>query len=247
MKSKIIILSILSLFIFSCKSDDEGSGTPSIPENEKLLDNMNFFNEVNIQLTYNPDKTVETINFAGQALFMFTYADNQINTMEVVGAIGSGIYTFTYDDNGRISAFSLDDEVTEVVWNEANRYYLYQRENQDEVTIILKPNNDIEKILYYDDFENETTSITHFYEESKKGTMTNSNQIATAIELVFPEQELAVYTSSLGKKPIKTLALPYGILTFQNTYDDQGFVSTSSVIIGANEQPAPVSYNYTQL
>lgn len=246
MKSKILLFSMLSLFMFSCSSDDESSGTPAIPENEKLLDNMNFFNEVNIQLTYNPDKTVETINFAGQAIFMFTYTDNQINTMEVAGAVGSGIYTFTYDDNGRISTFSLDDEVTDVVWNEANRYYLYQRENLDEVTIILNQHDDIEKILYYDDLDNETKSTTHFYEESKKGTMTNSNQIATAIELIFPEQGLSVYTSSLGKKPIKTIALPYGILTFQNTYDDQGFVSASSVNIGAAE-PSPVTFNYTQL
>ena len=246
MKSKILLLSFLSLFLFSCSSDNEGSGAPSIPENEKLLESMNLFNTVNVQLTYNPDKTVETINFAGQAMFLFTYSGNQISTVEAVGTIGNGIYTLTYDNNGRISAFTLDDEVTPVVWNEANRYYLYQRENLDEVTIILKPNEDVEKILYYDDFENETTSTTHFYEESKKGTMTNSNQIATVINLIFPSEELAIYTSSLGKRPIKTLAMPYGILTFQNTYDDQGFVSASSVTLGA-EESSPITYNYTQL
>ena len=246
MKTKIVLFSILSLFLFSCSGDDDNSGTPQIPAEEKLIDYMNFDDALNVALTYNSDKTVETINFGGQALFLFTYANNQISTAEVVGTIGNGIYTFAYDDAGRISSISLDDQVIPVVWNEANRSYLFQRANLDEVTIILKENNDIGKVLYYDDYENETKSTTFFYEESKKGTMTNSNQISIVIEMIFPNLGLEIYTGILAKKPIKSLAASQIIYTIDNSYDEQGFVSESTMSIGPNASSA-ITYKYTQL
>jgi len=248
MKSKILILSLISVFIFSCKSDDESSDITKIPAEERLIQNINFFDDTDIALSYNPDKTVETINFAGQAIFFFNYSENQISTIEVTGAIGNGMYTFTYDNNDRISAFAFNDEVTPVVWNEADRSYFYENENFHEVTITLKPNNDIEKIKYVEAGDNDPYSINYIYEESKKGTMTNSNEIATAIEMIFPHYGLEIYTGTLAKKPIKIVAGSVMICTYNNTYDDQDFVSASTLSVsGTSAEPSPIIYTYIKL
>jgi len=136
MKTKILLIAILSLFIFSCKSDDESSTTSEISENEKYLNEITG-QDFSIKLTYTPDKKVESVNVGGNMLYMFTYDGNQIETMQYISNDGPELlYRFTYESN-RISSFSINDYKIQMNWNQSNRSYFFKNDNKDEITIIL--------------------------------------------------------------------------------------------------------------
>ncbi|SMC81418.1 hypothetical protein [Moheibacter sediminis] len=245
MKTKILILSLISVFIFSCKSDDENAGTPEIPENQKYLNEITG-QDLSIKLTYTPDKKVESVNLGGIMLYLFAYSGDQIETMQYISNDGPDLlYRFTYENN-RISSFTINDYNIQMEWNQADRSYFFKNDNQDEITIILNENEDLNKVYHYVHEDDETNMISYFYEDSRKGAMTNSNHVSTYMTIASYFSINSIYAGVLSKKPVKTIAFHGLIFSFENTYDSQEFVSESIVSTG-NSSGSPILYNYKQL
>jgi len=245
MKTKILLIAILSLFIFSCKSDDESSTTPEISENEKYLNEITG-QDFSIKLTYTPDKKVESVKVGGSMLYMFTYDGNQIETMQYLSNDGPELlYRFTYESN-RISSFSINDYKIQMNWNQSNRSYFFKNDNKDEITIILNENEDLSKVCQYVHEDDETKVTNYFYEGSRKGAMTNSNHISAYMAIASYFSINVMYAGVLSKKPVKTIDFHSLIFSFENQYDSQEFVSESSVSTG-NSSPSAILYNYKKL
>lgn len=245
MKTIILILSLISVFIFSCKSDDENAGTPEIPENQKYLNEITG-QDLSIKLTYTPDKKVESVNLGGIMLYLFAYSGDQIETMQYISNDGPDLlYRFTYQNN-RISSFTINDYNIPMDWNQADRSYFFKNDNQDEITIILNEDEDLNKVYHYVHENDETNVTNYFYEDSRKGAMTNSNHVSAYMAIASYFSINGLYAGVLSKKPVKIIAFHGLVFSFENTYDSQEFVSESSVSTG-NSSGSPILYNYKQL
>lgn len=248
MKFLYLSFSVLFLLILSCKNDDENSGPPPIPEDEKLIETI-IADGLNYEFKYNEDKTVSSLNVSNYFIFDYAYESGRVSAISFLSAEGQYLeYILEYDNNNRISSFSVDDIVTPVVYNAGGNYYLYQKENGDEFTLFLNENGDIDKVTAYDNEYDETENVIYLYEESGKGVLTNTNVITVPTILVLGEPFLSYYLFPVSKKPLENMAITGGgLLTFENEYDEQGFITQSIVQSALSEEPTVVIYNYMQL
>lgn len=247
MKTKILFFSLLSLLIFSCSGDDDSGSDPEaqIPAEEKLLESVKIGVNEMMRFNYNPDKTVNELTITDYALLRFTYEQGNIHSITVVAGGASQEYLFTYQ-NGKISSFSEDDEVTQVTYNAAGNYYLYQNEYQEEYTIELDANGEIEKRVIYDNAQDEIiSSYFYIYDLTKMGTMTNSNSISIHVSMII-DAAWEFLGIPISKYPLKTLSTTQGNIEVENTFDNQEFVKSAVLGLG-QEEPLSFSYTYTQL
>ncbi len=235
---------ILLLFIIAtgCSKDDSDTGPQPIAADEKLLNSVDDF----ILLQYNPDKTVKKLTIAASIQLRYSYENGRISEVAVINDGEVDTYLFSYDANNRISSYSLDDEVTQVNYNVANKYYLAVKENGDELGVFFDDEGNIKKFQEYDNQQNETETTSIFYVDGPyKGTFANTNDIALHTVLVSPELLQIFYGYNLTKTPVETLVLPEFVIDFINTYDDQGFLSSSSYEFGP--QNTTFHFTYTSL
>ena len=244
MKKNLIFFSLL-LILFSGCSKDDSPEDKVIPTNEKFLNNVvNNDGSVAFSFEYNSDKNIERINFVDAGLLLYGYEGNQIISMDSYHDNQEN-FTFTYDANGHLNSFTLDDLITNVTYNAAQNFYLYAKANGDEESIFLDSDGDVKKFVTFDYSENETSTITLLYENGDyKGSLTNTNNPVLATCLANPNYNLLFIIYNLSSKPIRTLA-GNGILDYTNTFDDQGFLKSST--FNTSGQPTTYNYNYIKL
>lgn len=238
---------ITSCLFISCSGDDDSvSDTESqIPAEEKLLETVKVGAEEIMKFKYNPDKTVNELIISNYALLNFTYQQGNIKSITAISGGTSSEYIFNYE-NGKISSFSLDDEVTQVTYNAAGNYYLYQNQYQEEYTIELDANGEIEKRVIYDNAQDEIiSSYFYIYDLNKMGTMTNSNSISVHVSMII-DAAWEFLNIPISKYPLKTLSTAQGNIEVENTFDRQEFVKSAVLSLG-QEDPLSFSYTYTQL
>lgn len=233
MKTKFLILSIISVFIFSCKSDDESGSGQQNPVVEKLVETINL-NGILLAYTFNEDKTVEKLDFGVAESMLFTYTENRISSIEY----DDDVFEFVYDVNGKIKSFSIGIDQVDVIYNAAENSYSYEMEEGKEITLILAENGDVNKYSILDTQTQEIVRHEYFYDNSKNGVLTNSNNIAVYLVMVTGFYDIGLYAS---KRPIQTFSSNGIAFSFENTYDDDIFV-TKSIINGTNT----VYYAYNQ-
>lgn len=245
MKSKIFLFSILSFFVLSCSSDDDSPSEPQIPEEEKLIDNI-LSEELNYYFEYNPDKTIHSLNISNFYLFEYVYENQQISSIQLLANGQILEYFLEYDNNGKISSFSLDDEIIPVTYNAAENYYLYQKPNGDEFTLFLTDHGDAYRIIHYEEEYDETRSVVYLYEENANGALTNSNNISIPTMLIMGDMSFSYFFFPVSKKPVQTISYEAGNVTLENQLDEQNFIKESTITnLGA--EGIFMQYNYTQL
>lgn len=238
---------ITSLLFISCSGDDDAISDPEaqIPANEKLLETVKMGTQDIMQFTYNPDKTVNELSILNFVLINFTYEQGNIKSITAISGGTASEYIFDYE-NGKISSFSIDDEVTNVTYNAAGNYYLYQNEYQEEFTIELYDNGDIKKRVVYDNVNDEILSSFYYvYDDTKMGTMRNSNSISVHLSMIM-DSFWELYGIPIAKKPVKTISVTQGNITSENTFDNQGFVKSTFLSLG-QEDSLNFAFTYTQL
>ena len=244
MKKILILFSFLILFTGCSKDDDSPKEEQEIeiPVNEKILNDIGG----EILLEYNDAGNIERLKISSELLLIYGYEGEKISSLDIYGGDGSINILFQYDANGRIDSFSEDDVITDVTYNEANNYYLYQKENGDETTLFINVYGDIYKIVEYNIELDETETSTMLYEdEIYNGTLTNTNNPIIQTVMGFPELSFFYPLYNISKKPVRTITgSSFGILDLENTYDSQNFLETSTFGI---EEPTTLIFNYTQL
>ena len=244
MKTKIVILSLFAVIFVGCSKDDSPEET-EIPPNEKFLNTItNVAGGIELSFEYNADKNVTRIKLGEEGLFIYGYDQNRIVSMDVY--LGESLnFTFTYDANGYLNSFTKDDVITPVTYNAAQNFYLYALDNGDEETIFLDNDGDAKKFVSYDKSENKTSTTSLLYAGGNyKGTFTNTNNPLLATCIVKPTYNIVFILFNLSKKPIRTLT-GEGLLDFENTYDEQGFLKSSTS--GRDNNTTTYNYNYIKL
>jgi len=234
MKTKILILSLISIFILSCKSDDDGSEQQNT-QSKKLAETITT-QDVMIEFSYNEDQSVREMDFSNATgTITFAYAEKRISTLKR----GDDIWEFQYDTNGKVTSFSNGTIEINVTYNSAERSYTYEKQKGIVKTIILHENGDIKQYSTLNTQTNELVEYKYFYDNSKNGILTNSNSVVSYILMTLNYYDLGMFIS---KKPVKTFNHDDSqILTFENTYDDDDFIMKST-INGTTE----TFYSYTQ-
>jgi len=232
MNSKILLLSFLSLFLFSCSSDVESGSEQQNPVGVKLANTINL-NGILLEYSYNEDQTVKILDI-GTNTMNFYYSENRISSVEYL----NDEYSFQYDANGKITSFTFNDLEVDVTYNAAANSYSYEKEEGKQLTLKLTENEDIKEYSILDTQTEELSKYEYFYDNSKKGVLTNSNPIAVSLVMITGFYDIGLYTS---KRPVLTFSDSVTAFSFENTYDDDKFV-TKSVINGTNT----VYYAYNQ-
>lgn len=245
MKTNLILFSLFIILFSACSKNDD---SPKPEEEEVIPVNEKFLNDVNGELTieYNDDGKIERIKISNLILIIYGYEGGNVSTVDMYGQNANLNFIFNYDANGHIDSFSQDDIITDVTYNQANNYYLYQKENGDEVTLFMNENGDSNKIVEFDNAQDETDTTTILYEDGEyNGTLTNTNNPIMQTLMGLPEIWIYLFLYNISNQPVKTIASSYfGILDLQNTYDEQNFLETSTYQF---EEPNILTFNYTKL
>ena len=245
MKTAIKIFSLFFLILFGCSKDDNGTEQTVIPPNKKFLNTItNEDGSVILSLEYNAEKNVERIKIGEEGLFIYGYEANRIISLDIY-LDESLNFTFTYDANGHLNSFIKDDVITPVTYNASQNFYLYALENGDEETIFLDNDGDAKKFVSYDKSENKNTTTSLLYAGGDyRGSLTNTNNPLLATGIATPYYKILFLIYNLSKKPIRTLT-GGGIMDFENTYDEQGFLKSST--FGSDSNYTTYNYNYIKL
>lgn len=231
MKTKILILSLISVFIFSCKGDD--GSEPQNTVTKKLVETINSSGTL-IKYTFNGDQMVQSWKFGENPNMQFNYSKNRINTIEYADQV----WEFMYDANGKINAFSNGIDEIDVVYNASENSYFYKKEEGIETTLILTENDDVKKYSILNTQTDVSVKLEYFYDNSKNGVLTNSNNIAIYLVMVTNNHFVGLYAS---KKPVHTFNNNSTALSFENTFDNDEFI-IKSVENGSNT----IFYSYNQ-
>ena len=245
MKKRLFFFSFLAISIFSCSSNDDPPGDSTIPETQKYLGSItDAEGVVKMSFEYNEAKNVERINYQDVGLITYGYESGKIVSMNVYFG-GEDKYTFTYDAYGRMNSYTIDDIVTPIIYNSTLNFYLYAKENGDEESIHFDADGDATKFVSYDDSENSMESTIMLYDNQKKGSFTNTSNVLLATCMANSGFETLYIIYNLSKKPVRTVTLFGMVVDFQNTYDSQDFIKSSSRI--ENGQTITTNYNYVKL
>lgn len=231
MKSKILLLSFLSLSIFSCSNDDKSGSEQQNPVSQKLVQTINT--GVLLKYTYNEDQTLKILDIGNNSM-NFNYSENRISTIEYL----NNEYSFQYDANGKINSFNYNDLEIDVAYNAATNSYSYEKEEGKQLTLKLTENEDVKEYSILETQTEELSKYEYFYDNSKNGVLTNSNHIAVYLVMITGFHDIGLYAS---KRPVQTFSNNGIAFSFENTYDDDKFV-TKSIINGTNT----VYYAYNQ-
>lgn len=236
MKTKIVLFSILSLFIFSCSSDNNSGSDPQNPQSTKLIETININGRL-FKYNFNDNKTVQSLDFSVTNSILFKYSENRISSIEY----DDKVWEFMYDSNGKINSFSSGNDNIDVVYNSAENSYFYENNDGVKINLTLTQDGDVKKYSLLYTQTDETVIHEYFYDNSKNGVLTNSNNIAVYLVMVTKFYDVGLYAS---KKPAQTFRSNDVPFSFENTYSEDGFLTKS--IINSNGTPANIYYAYNQ-
>lgn len=244
---KKIIAYMAAVLLFSACSKDDDGGAVQIPPEEKLLASIGDNNGAELMsFQYNDNKTVKRVTvLQGLAIAIFTYSGETITGIDILGAEEQRVCEFTHNNSGNINGLSINGEEYIVQYNPgANSYYFHKNGDDMEYTVFLNENDDVTKVIEYDNFYDEQENITMYYveDDTKKGPMLNANSIHPY--LIMANADFAYYMSYAATKPQEIISFSDGSFIFENSYDNDGFTKQATI---TNIEADVMEYNYTQL
>ncbi|UPQ77712.1 hypothetical protein M0M57_08700 [Flavobacterium azooxidireducens] len=202
----------------------------------------------NSRVEYNPDKTVKQLRLESTFIFDFLYENDQITTIQLTVNGESRTYNFTYTLGGKIASYDDGEELVQLLYNPANNSYSFSTNDDYDITITLTQDGDIKQYELEDNFSNQGSgSAVVFYDDAKKGSMTNSNPINLHLGIIFKSPLAMQYLFPYSKKPIELMSTSQGVsLEYNNTYDSQGFIK-SMTMLANGEEAGTSNFIYTSI
>lgn len=249
MKTKILILSLISFFIFSCKSDDDSE--PQQPETESYLTKITESDgDVAAEFTYYTDKKLKKADY-GFYNFEFEYDENgRVSATLAYTPNGGDRYHYTYDESGRIVSFNISgQEEVLVSYSENGNYYQYQ-DNGDQVRFYLNESNQLFKSerRYVD---NSTFTQTYFYEDGFKGCFHNLEEIGQTNFISGFNMIHEQYKINATPHPLRQVLTDDFIYEFENFYNDQNILERSVLnktrVEDGEAETVEYIYHYSEL
>ena len=247
MKTNFLFFSLLIILISGCSKDDDSNEQTGITANEKFFNECKSSDGSNtiFSIKYNSNKKVEKIDFGQDGLYVFTYEGEKVISLDAF-LQNNESFTFSYDVNEKINSFTKNGETTSVIYDSEKKFYYYENANGDEHSIYINDEGDVRKFLYYDISENDLETSTILYESGNyKGILTNTNNPMIAMHIALPERNLYYLVFGLTKIPLKTIVTD-NVSEFENTFDDQGFLTSSTHDTGGDGLMT-INFNYIKL
>lgn len=246
MKKNLIFFSLLAVLFTGCSKDDSATENSEIPANEKFLYEGKSLDGITtlFSIKYNADRNVEKIDLGEVGLYIYSYDENKISNIDAYFQDNTK-FIFSYDGDGHINGFSENGMNLPVLYNADERSYFYEKVNGDQETIYVDEDGDPKKFESYDLSEDELDIITVLYENGNhKGLFTNTNNPMLETCIAIPEYNALFLIYNLTKKPIKTV-VANGVLEFENTFDNQEFLKSSTYESGNGIKT--INFNYIKL
>lgn len=243
---KIITYIVVVLLFSACSKNDDGGGV-QIPPEEKLLATITDDTGAELfNFQYNDNKTVRRVTvLQGLVIAIFTYSGETVTGLEMIGTDEQRVCEFTHNNSGNINGLSINGEEYIVQYNPgANSYYFHKNGDDMEYTMFLNENNDVTKVMEYDNFYDEQENIIIYYieDDTKKGPMVNANKIHPY--MIMANADFAYYMSYAASKPQEIISFSAGSFIFENSYDNDRFTKQAAI---TNIEASVMNYNYTQL
>lgn len=228
MKKILLLLTLFSLF--SCSDDDNKNTTSEIPANEKFLKKITYPDPALFYtFDYNPDKTVRKITssmtddpFA--AVLSFTYENGLIIAVDRLRANITVRTTFSYDANGKLTGVTTDNVYRPMTYQAADNSYITTSPSGRPMKFYVTADGDVSRTIVQN--QNDETSIGLIFNPDKSGPLYNTNPIALYIYLMEPVA-IVNFGSLFTRRPVENLTY-FGNNPYTNTYDSQGFITTST-------------------
>lgn len=231
MKSKILLFSILSLFIFSCNSDDENSGGSPIPSDQKYLSKITDDQGTTVAtIEYNSDKTIKK-KVLESVQVRYEYDTNGRVSKSYISFSGAPTITtdFEHDANGNILGYTQNDLEYEV--EKTGNKYLFVN-NDDAYEVDVNSNHEIIK------FQTGDAQLDFLLADGKSGSLSNTNNVAIYDFIANPFYYF--YFSSMNNlthQPIEDIYGALGAIAFENEYDEDGFLKRAVLNSNAGDEP----------
>lgn len=244
-KSFVLFLALTS--ILSCSNDDSPA---EIPAEKKMLTRIDGSGGISFgsRVEYNQDKTVKQLRLESTLIFDFLYENDQITTIQLTVNGESITYNFTYTPGGKLASYDDGEELVQLLYNPVNNSYSYSTNDDYDITITLTQDGDIKQYVLEDNFSNQGSgSAIVFYDDEKKGSMTNSNPINLHLGIIYKSPLAMYYLFPYSKKPIELISTTQGLnLEYNNTYDRQDFIK-SMTILANGEEAGTSNFIYTSI
>lgn len=241
MKSQLLLISFLSLFLFSCSSDDD-SGNPQEVETLFYLDKITYGDE-DYDVELYPDhkvKKIEMIDFDYEISYENDLISNVVYTPEE-GLVSS--IDFEHDVNGKISSVIYDGEIVQqVAYNAQTRTYSFTKEDAAaldiEFSLKLNEVGDVENVTRFDPNTQETSTWGYQFDEANKGALWNSNSVSAYLYIIKPNSlDLML---PFNKKPVMAAQSGESIFNCTNEFNDKDYLTHTAVFI------SELTFHYTQ-
>lgn len=229
MKKILLLLPLFSLL--SCSSDDNNkTNTSEIPANEKFVRKITYPDPtIFYTFDYNPDKTIRKITssltddpFA--AVLSFTYENGLIVAVDRLSANNTVRTTFGYDANGKLTGVTTANDYRPMTYHAADNSYITTSPNGRPMKLYVTADGDVSRTVVQNPTNETATGV--IFNPDKFGPLYNTNAIALYIYLIEPIA-IVNYATLFTKRPVENITF-FGNNPYNNTYDSQGFITTST-------------------
>ena len=206
------IFSVFLIFVAIAGCNDDDSAT-EIPADEKFLTSLETFLGI-IDIEYNDKNLISKIEIPQQLVYLFSYDElDRLASFQALGA-NSGTATFQYGNQDFPFSYTIDEMVTPINYNAANRSI--------DGKIFMTPENDLKKFIAEDGEISELVYLT-----TQKGNLYNTANILPLLLLFDPSNALSL-NFFMTRRPVEYISQTDGLISAEHVFDNQGFVSEST-------------------
>lgn len=251
---KPISLSILMLLLLvACSKNDDASHSDDSSEAilyPKTLEVLtsDTSGELSTMLKYkygfNANKKIASIEvegYFGYENLYFTYGPNgKPKQIEVQNSVTTKTFEFYYLDN-ILAGFSTGSQDYDIQYNSSTNTYVYV-DNGFTNSLTLNDSNDLRRYISTST-NNANTILEMTFDTTKKGIFFNVDVPLNLYTSIVSDVPTMLFASHI---PLLEISQSNGdVVDYQNTYDADGFVTESSIILG--QEPATLRFEYQEL
>ena len=251
MKTKLSLTSLLLLLFISCSKDDPNEEVNQPPVLKEQLVKSIFINSgiegLAYNFTYNEDHTIKKITSSEGWIFEYMYQAELLVTIKIRNGNQVKDFSFEYNAQNKLKSFTVDGQITPVGYNSIDNSYTYSNSffGDNYITTMLFNNSgDLSNITNLNTGTQATTEFSHEYDLSNKGSAHYTNNNFLQSYIVDGGFYRLIYFGQFAHNPITVTSGEFNII-YQNTYDDNTYISESKGILG--NIPFTTSFNYITL
>lgn len=246
MEVRYLILIMLVPFLLCCSSDDNAGSNPEEEDPDGPQEMLYYLNRIDhegdsYEVDLMPDHKVKKIRLTNSS-YEFEY-DKQVIS-RVIRTDANGVSTttdFEHDADGKIISFSKGAETINVEYDAGSKTYsYYDAYGLAYLYYEMNAKGDLKKFTRdYDVIIGQTDeSWGYEFDETKKGSLWNSNAVTVYVYIVEPNSLDVMLPFS--KYPVSTVIHPAGNFGCENEFNEDDYITQTDV----NGQE--VIFNYTE-